>query len=309
MDLIQWRNRSIGGTFGQERLPYDWPVTRSKPGSPKARTLGAELRKAREDAGIGVRELARRLDVAHAWVTRTEAGTRTASPEDVGAAAAALGLSAAERERIADIAREGDGPNYLRAGIPGVHQELVTLMNYERTATAISEVAPLLVPGLLQTGDYARAIMTESSPGEVETKVAMRASRRDVLTSRKAPRFEALIAESALTRPIADVETMSGQLRHLQQAAQLFNITIRVIPDRLPRWTPAHSGQFMFFEFPTARPVVHLEHFASAAFLTGDSAIEAYRDALDTLREAALSAEDTLKFIAERSAETGLEES
>ncbi|QIZ36583.1 helix-turn-helix transcriptional regulator [Saccharopolyspora sp. ASAGF58] len=282
-------------------------MARSKAGSPKARTLGAELRKAREGKGITVRELARRLGIGHAWVVRTEAGSRPTTAEDVTAILVALGVSGVERERLVELAREADGPDWLRAGIPGVHQELVTLIDYERTANAISEVAPLLVPGVLQTADYARAVMTGLPPGELETRVAMRATRRDFLSSRKAPAFEALIAECALTSPIVDAETMIDQYEHIEKVADLPNVTVRIIRSTPPRWTPAHEGRFIMFEFPQAPPLVHLEHLGSAAFLTSPNVIDTYSKALGTLRDVAMSPAESAEFIGaciERAKET-----
>ncbi|GAA4852285.1 helix-turn-helix domain-containing protein [Saccharopolyspora rosea] len=273
-------------------------MTGSRPGSPKARTLGAELRKAREDAGIGVRELARRLNRGHAWVTRTEAGTRAVTPEDVTGVVVALGVSGQERDRLVGLARESDGPDWIHTGIPGVHQELVTLIEYERTASAISEVAPLLLPGLLQTPDYARAVMAGLPAGEVETRVAMRASRRDMLISRDAPEFEAIILETALTTPILSGEPAVDQYRHLLKLAELRNVTIRVVRTTPPRWTPAHEGRFIIFEFPKASPIVHLEHIKSSAFLTSPDVVEAYRTTLGTLREMAITPAGSAEFIA-----------
>lgn len=270
----------------------------TRPGSPKARTLGAELRRAREDTGIGVRELARRLNIGHAWVTRTETGSRDATSEDVAGIAVALGLPAVERDRLVELARESGDADWLRAGIPGVHQELVTLIEYERTASSITEVAPLLVPGLLQTSDYARAVMKTSLGPELETRVAMRASRRDILTSRSAPTFEALIMERALLDRIAEPEVMADQLRYLGKIATLPNVTLRVIPTSVGEWTPAHSGQFVLIDFPRAAPIVHLEHLGSAAFLTASQAIDTYRRALDTLRDTAMTPTESTGYVA-----------
>ncbi|MER7016036.1 helix-turn-helix transcriptional regulator [Saccharopolyspora sp. NPDC000359] len=272
-------------------------MTRSRPGNPKARTLGAELRKAREEAGIGVRELARKLGCAHAWVTRSEAGTRVVTTEDVTAVAVALGLSGAERERLVALAREDGGPDWLRTGIPGVHQELATLIQYERTASSMSEVAPSLIPGLLQTSDYTRAVMTGLPPSEVETRLAMRASRRDILTRRKPLEFEAIILEGALRASIVDAETMAEQCRHLQKMADLPHVVIRVVRSSPPRWTPAHEGRFILFEFPKAGPLVHLEHLGSAVFLSSPSVLDTYVEALGTLRDMAATPDHSTEII------------
>src|SRR5699024_2733367 len=149
----------------------------------------------RQDVGVGVRELARRIGTSHGWVTRTEAGDRPISVDDVTSILAALGIASSERERLVEMAREVDEPNWLRPGIPGVREELVTLIEYERTANHIVEAAPLLIPGILQTSDYARAIMAGLPAGEREAKIGMRAGRRDVLTKSRAPAFETFILE------------------------------------------------------------------------------------------------------------------
>ncbi|WP_092927836.1 helix-turn-helix domain-containing protein [Actinopolyspora alba] len=272
----------------------------SKPGNPRARSLGAELRQARNEAGITIRELGRRLNMGHAWVGRTERGNRTATPEDVTGIAVALGLSTSERERLVEAARDAHHPNWIHPGTPGIHQELVTLIEYERTASRIVEVSPLLIPGLFQIGDYARAVMAESPPEEIETRVAMRASRRDILTRRGAPEVEAIIMQRAIDEPIADAVTMSDQLRHLEKLVELPNVTMRVLPATMNRWTPAHSGEFMLFDFPKAPPMVHFEHLCSAVFLTDDKAVEKHRQSLGSLRDAAMSPEETKDFIADR---------
>ncbi|MEY8041256.1 helix-turn-helix transcriptional regulator [Saccharopolyspora cebuensis] len=260
--------------------------------------MGAELRKAREEQRISVREVGRRLGVDHTFVTRIERGTRTATAEDVAAIAVALGLSTDERERLAALAREADQSDWLRAGTPGIHQELVTLIEYERTASAIIEVAPLLIPGLAQTADFARAVMVDHPIGEREARVGMRTARREILSRRDGPTFEAILMERVLDDAIAPASVMADQLRHLEQLGRLPNVTIRVIPADLGRWTPAHSGQFLMFEFSRASPILHLEHVASASFITAESAIDTYRQVVDTLRETAMSPDQTTKLIA-----------
>ncbi|SFD93506.1 hypothetical protein SAMN04487819_105199 [Actinopolyspora alba] len=174
------------------------------------------------------------------------------------------------------------------------------MIEYERTASAITEVAPLLVPGLLQTADYARTVMATSQGPEQETRIAMRSSRRDILTSRQAPTFEAILMERALTERIAAPEIMADQLRHVGKIADLPNVTLRIIPSNPGAWTSAHSGQFMLIEFPRAAPIVHLEHLGSAAFLTAPHAVEIYKDAVGNLRDAAMTPEQAKEFVAAR---------
>lgn len=246
---------------------------------------------------MGVRELARKLGTSHGWVTRTEAGTRSISVEDVIAILVVLGISSAERERIVAMAQDVDEPNWLRPGIPGAREELVTLIEYERTASHIVEVAPLLVPGLLQTPDYVWAVMEGLPAGEIEAKVAMRASRRDVLTRRNPPTFEALILEQALTDPLCELEAQVDQLRHLAKMSELPNVGIRVIPSGQRRWTAAHQGQCILFQFGTASPIVHLENLASGIFLSSANVVETYSREIDMLRQMAMTPAESARFI------------
>lgn len=273
-------------------------MARSTAGSPKARALAAELRRLRLDTGTGVRELARKINVSHGWITRTESGTRPITVEDVSAILSALGISSNERERLVDMAREADQTDWIRPGIPGVRDELVTLIEYERTASRITTGAPLLVPGLLQTADYARAVMDEFPPGEREAKIGMRAGRRDLLTKRAGPTFEAFIAERVLTDPVCPTETQVDQLHHLAAMSEQPNVIIRVVPSGLRRWSPLYAGHFMYFEFPQAAPIVHVESLACGAFMSTPATVDSYRRARDNLLRDAMNEDETRKFIA-----------
>ncbi|NHD16660.1 MULTISPECIES: helix-turn-helix transcriptional regulator [unclassified Actinopolyspora] len=274
-------------------------MNRSKPSSPKARSLAAELRKVRQDTDVGVRELARRIGTSHGWVTRTESGSRSISVDDVTSILAALEISSGERERLVDMAREADQPDWLRPGIPGVREELVTLIEYERTATHMIQGAPLLIPGILQTADYARAIMAGLPVGEREAKVGMRAARRDVLTKVQAPVFEAFILEHVLRDSVCDPAAHADQLRHLIKMSELPNVSIRAL-SKESGWTPLHSGHFIHFEFGDAAPIVHLETLGSGVFLSSPGAISSYAGAVGSLRQAAMTEQETIEFITSR---------
>ncbi|MDR7301420.1 helix-turn-helix domain-containing protein [Haloactinomyces albus] len=273
-------------------------MARSRPTGPKARSLAAELRKVRQDTGVGVRELARRIGTSHGWVTRTESGSRPITVDDVTSILVALEISSNERERLVAMAHEADDPNWLRPGIPGVREELVTLIEYERTATHMVEAAPLLIPGILQTADYARAIMAGLPTGEREAKIGMRAGRRDVLERQHAPAFETIILEHVLRDQVCAPGAQADQLRHLLKMSKLPNVMIRVIPSQRHGWTPLHSGHFIFFEFGTASPIVHLETLGSGIFLSSPAVVDTYSSAIGTLRQVAMNEEATTEFIA-----------
>ncbi|GAA4874675.1 helix-turn-helix transcriptional regulator [Saccharopolyspora cebuensis] len=273
-------------------------MARTSGGSPKARVVGAELRKAREEAGMGVRELARRLGTDHSKLSRCEGGQTAATPEFVASVLTALGVPEVERDRVAAIARGAERTNWLAPVVPGAHHELTTLIEFERSAQRITEVATLVVPGLLQTADYARAVMAGVPLAELETRVTLRIGRRDVLNRRGAPQFDVLVMELGLRNVIGGKDVMAEQLRQMQNMAARPNISIRVIPDS-EEWNPAHAGSYLLFEFSSSAPIVHLEHYSSAAFLHEADDTEAYHSATDTLRQLALNEEQSSELIAE----------
>ncbi|WP_342671870.1 helix-turn-helix transcriptional regulator [Actinopolyspora halophila] len=274
-----------------------WHMARSARGSPQARALGAELRECRQRAKRSIRQLAHALGTHHMTVSRYETGDAVPDASRVADYLTALGVSDAEHERILALAHEVGEPNWLTSGVPGVEQQLTTLLECERSATAITDVSPLLVPGLLQTADYTRTVMSGISSGETEKRVMLRLGRRDTITKPNGPQLTAVIAEEALQQPTGGHSVMGEQLRHLLKMDEEPNISVRVLPGREQIVHPAHAGPFVLYEFAKAAPIVHLEHYSSAAFLYGMRDVEAYREAVATLRELALPQDESRTIV------------
>ncbi|MCA1185997.1 MULTISPECIES: helix-turn-helix transcriptional regulator [unclassified Saccharopolyspora] len=272
------------------------------PPRPRAYVLGAELRDARRKSGHTLRGLASILDVSHSVLVRWEHGDRVPSAESISAVCVVLGVSSTARSRMLKLAREAaaePAPSQTPGAAGGVDQ-LATLLEFERTATKITDVAPLLMPGLLQSAEYTRAIMATGVPEqEANKRVAMRQGRRDTITRKRSPaKYTALILESVLHQPIGRTGGLHDQLRFLDEISERDNVELRIIPSAAG-WTPAHAGPFVLLEFAKADPVVHLEHHRSSAFLQDDDSVGAFRAARDELERIALSREDSRKLIAE----------
>ncbi|MGJ7907016.1 helix-turn-helix domain-containing protein [Actinopolyspora sp. H202] len=278
-------------------------MARNSGGTPKARALGAELREIRENAGFTLRAVARELETNHVKVQRYETGATVPNPELVAAYLGALGVSAAERERLIEMARDADQPDWLSTGSSGPRKELTTLIEFERSARRITDVATGVIPGLLQTSDYARAIMRMLPVDEREQRVLMRIGRREILTTRNAPHFVAIITESVLDDPIGGREVMVEQLRHLAKMADADNIEIRILRSGATMWHPAHMGSFILFEFPKATPIVHMEQYHSSVSLHTPGNAHAYQEAVTNLHEVAMSPDASVEFIASRADE------
>jgi transcriptional regulator with XRE-family HTH domain len=269
-------------------------------GSPRARVLAAWLRDARTATDLGVRELARKLEMEHGTLSRWETGDRLPRPEDVAPVLTALGVNGSERERLVNLARSATEPNWVTVGDPRDNETLTALVEFEQTAKQITEWSPAVIPGLLQTGDYTRAIMTDAGKPTTEAKprVSARLSRRDVLTRRDAVTFSAIIGQEAIRQVIGGPEVMASQLRHLlQQQRDLPNMTLQILPTG-HGWHPGLAGPFELLQFETGRPIVHLEHHRSSLFLYENEAdLHAYLDAATTLRDLALNPKESATLI------------
>jgi hypothetical protein len=214
------------------------------------------------------------------------------------------GVTGEERDRLLTLAREYDQPGWWETQHPGLPSQLTALIGFESQATQIVEVGIVVVPGLLQTPDYARAVMEAAGvPAlQAETRVATRLGRQAVLSRPEPPEYVVILDEAALRRPIGGRTIMAEQLRQTLRLMERPTITVQVLPyDR-----GAHAGlagSFVILRFPKARTIVHLEHKRSPLFLDEADDVEPFVAGLDTLREAALDPKRSAEFIAKVAAE------
>lgn len=237
--------------------------------------------------------------MAHPQLSYWESGRRIPGVEVVAGILAKLDITGDERDRILELARNASEPNWLTAGVPGMSPGLAGVLDCEQTATAITDWSPLVIPGLLQTSDYAREILSAGDlpANQVKPRVMMRMSRRDVLTRRKPAGLLALIRESALRETIGSPEIMADQLGHVLTMAAMDTVTVQVVQSG-HGWHPGLSGPFILFDFPDSPSIVHLEHHRSSAFLYDDKDVEDYQTAAATLRGVAMSPTDSTGLIA-----------
>lgn len=264
--------------------------------SPQARLLGAELRELRKEAGFTVRELAAKVGLGHAAVSRYETGVRSPAPDTLARLATALGASVECYEELLELARRASEPNLIGNSRSGLHKHLLNLAEFERVADRIVHVAPLVIPGPLQTRQYAQHVMSALDGEEREIRVELRMARSSaVISSRK---FEAFISERVLDDDIGGPAVMFRQIRHIVSAAEAGDVIVRVLPARLKQWTLAHNGSFVLFEFAKAAPIIHLEHYRGPAFLYDQKDVEEYRKALNTLEQLAMSTDRSIDVMA-----------
>jgi hypothetical protein len=241
------------------------------------------------------------LELPHPYISRWETGERMPRPEDVAMVLTRLGVNGSERERLVNLAKAATEPNWVTVGEPGASEALSALIEFEQTAKRVIDWSPAVIPGLLQTGDYARAIMRDADVPhpEIMPRVSARLSRRDVLTRRNAVNFLALIGQESLRQIIGGEEVMADQLRHLLQFADLPSVTLQIVGTG-HGWHPGIAGPFELLQFESGRPIVHLEHLRSSLFLYDEEQdLQAYLGAAEKIAELAMSPEDSTGLIAD----------
>lgn len=262
-----------------------------------AHELAAGLRVLR-GSKLTTRALAELIGASAANISNWERGERLPSEERLIQLLDALQAPDDERERLLGLRRQADGPGQLVSGAPSIGPQLVRLIEHEQVARRITDVAPLLIPGLLQTSDYARATLSDQR--DIDTRIALRVGRRDVLTRTRQPaELVALIDSEALLRPIASPHVMADQLRHLQRMAELPNITIQLVSSTAPGYNPMLTGPFILLEFPTAPPIVHVEHYQASAFIWENEDVRGFQAAVERIHHVAMTPADTARVIAE----------
>jgi hypothetical protein len=209
------------------------------------------------------------------------------------------------RRRAAHVTGAG-GAVRRRSGQADGH--VTSLIDFEAKATRIQNYEALVVPGLLQTAEYARAIIQGVAPTvseiELNNLVAARMARQTVLTRANAPQFFAVVDEGALRRPVGEPGVMHRQLHHLLGVAEQPHVTLRVVPLVAGAYAGL-QGPFVVLEFAEEPALVFMENHGTGLFLEEEVDLAAYRLALGTVRHVALAPAATTELIAQIAAELG----
>ncbi len=172
----------------------------------------------------------------------------------------------------------------------------------EESAALIRAYQPQVVPGLLQTEAYVRAITAASFPAEnaedSERRVALRLARQDLLKRPAPPEYWVVLEETVLRRPIGGPQVMRGQIEHLIECAARPDVTIQVLPFAAG-WHPAMYGMFNIFRFPddTLPDVVYSEALTSAYYLNKPEETTQYTEALDRMGAQAATPDQTVTIL------------
>jgi transcriptional regulator with XRE-family HTH domain len=255
-------------------------VTQSNPTVARIR-LAALLREARERSNRSLDDLAKFLKVSAPQASRLDSGVRGFRPADASRLAGWYGFSEVDRRTLVALAEEGRRREWWQqVDLPDAYR---TLIGLEQEAQSISEYGVSVVPGLLQTPEYARVVAsvgdTAIDPGahaeRIERAVETRLRRQEILSRRPPPMLTVVVDEAVLARGPRDVDIRRGQLEHLRAAADLPHITVHVIGFEYGLYRGPGSAGYILLDMGPDLPSFFYAEEVGGPQISGDAGVYA----------------------------------
>ena len=217
------------------------------------RRLRSELRKAREAAEMTQRDVAAAMDWSASKLIRIETGAVNISTNDLRALMSHYGADQARIDNLVEVARAAREQPRWSLYRDVAEPEYIAFLGYESSASVIRNFEPLLVPGLLQTEEYAREllkVLTDEDPHKVDPLVDLRMERQELLVREASPpSFHFIMDEAVIRRLVGGPDVMRRQLRRLRELVEQPNVTIRIVPFEKGLY-PRFRIPYVLFEFP-----------------------------------------------------------
>ncbi|MFP8960952.1 helix-turn-helix domain-containing protein [Streptomyces nanhaiensis] len=265
--------------------------------------LGRRLQDLREKAGLRREEAAKVLHVASATIRRMETAEVALKIPYVRLLLESYGVAGRDAETFVALAEEANRPGWwqrFRDVLPDWFSVHVSL---ESSARVIRAYEPHVVPGLLQTEEYARHILRKGAIGRtvkggVERHVALRMERQHLLTRADAPRLWVLVEETALRRPVGPPRVMRAQVDRLLEEAERPNVTLQ-ITEFSSGFHPGTYGPFVLFRFglPELPDMVYVEYLTGAVYLDERTEVASHLELLDRMSAQAATARRTKEIL------------
>jgi transcriptional regulator with XRE-family HTH domain len=261
----------------------------------RSRRVGAELRRLRENAGMTTAQAADVLACSAAKISRIENGIVTVRVVDLRLLLGHYGVADPDHSQYLErLARESNKQGWWQSYSDNIPPYYADFLGLEADATYIKTWEPTSIPGLLQTTDYARAVMLANpaliSPNHLDKFLTIRRERQARLTGDTSVRLDAVIWEPALLTTMGDEEVHQGQLRWLLELAERPNISLQVLPvDAGDHASMSCSFVLFSFRFEMTVNTVFLENLTSCQYLEKEDDLRGYTLVFDALRSAALS--------------------
>lgn len=266
-------------------------MSAGEPGSVVRRMLlGSQLRRLREARGITREAAGYSIRASESKISRMELGRVSFKTRDVEDLLTLYGITDdQERASLLSLAREANVAGWWHSYSDVLPSWFPTYVGLEGAASLIRAYEVQFVHGLLQTEEYARAVvrrgMKGASAADVEKRVALRLERQKYLLADNAPEFHIVLDEAALRRPYGDREVMRGQLQHLIDISGRPNVRLQIMPFGFGGHA-GESGAFTVLSFPESdlSDVVYLEQLTSALYLDKREDVAQYETAMKELQ-------------------------
>jgi transcriptional regulator with XRE-family HTH domain len=265
----------------------------------RRRELGALLRALRIQKGFTVEQAAGRLLFSMSKLSRMETGHGVATPRDIRDLCDLYGVTdEAERERMMQLARESKQQGWWQS----YDLDFDTYVGLEADAIAIRRYQSTIIPGLLQTRDYARVVhevvIPRLSRERVDELVEVRMMRQQLLTQNPAPGFWVVLDEAVLHRVVGGPVVMSAQLDRLIEVTKLPNVTIQIVPYDAGAH-PAMDSAFSMLDFASSvASVVYVEGLVGWIYVDNPRDLVRYRQVFERLCAIALTPQESIELIA-----------
>jgi transcriptional regulator with XRE-family HTH domain len=266
----------------------------------RQRELGMRLRELRNGQGLTVEEVAEKLLCSASKISRAETGARKPTLRDVRDLCQLYNVGLEESAQLMELAREARQQGWWTQYDDIRISQLIGL---EQEATVITCFSMFFVPALLQTEDYAAAIIKgiqpKIRPEILRQRVEARMRRQQLLEQPNPPRYRALLDEAALRRQVGGPIVMKAQLDKILQLVREEKVTVQLIPYDVGAYAAVDSN-FTFLEFGSSSlpGVLFMEGLTSELYLEKPAELARYAEAIEDLRDSALAPRDTTALIA-----------
>ena len=274
----------------------------------RLRRLAAELRSLRQISGLTREEVVERTGINVATLYRIEHARVRPQTRTLQTLLDLYHVDQEQQASLIALLREARQRGWLHAYQSELPEHYTTYIGFEGEAHSVWNYESLFVPGLLQTEDYARAVirgvLPTASRDEVERHVEARMERQAVLRNDNPLNLWTIVDEAALRRQVGGLSVMQAQLRYLTEASELPHVTFQVIPFNVGAH-PGMPGSFALMQFADAAipDVIYIDSMAGDLFLEEESEIRRYTLIFEHLRAVAVSPDASVSLVASLIAE------
>ncbi|GAA4549987.1 helix-turn-helix domain-containing protein [Amycolatopsis samaneae] len=276
--------------------------------SVRLRRMAAELRRLRASADMSREEVSDQTGINSVTLYRIETAKAKPQKRTLMALLNLYEVDPAQREYLLALLKDASVQGWLRPYHSDLPEEYTAYISFESEAQGVRNYESLFLPGLLQTEDYARAVIRGVLPTateeQVEDRVRARLERQPLLTKAAPLKFWAVVDEAALRRVVGGPAVMGRQLQHLAEVVAAPNVTLQVIPFEAGAH-PGMPGQFILMDFadPMDTDLIYIDSMAGDLFLESEADISRYRAIFDHLVAVAKSPNDSAALVAELAGE------